>query len=141
MRMLFIAIFAVASGGAAAGEFAIDCPDRLPPSGLRLVDPPQGWQGTVNSPLFLHNAEPTDGPPQDLGRMIGEAGKSRKNAWVTRYPLTGDFSRGKWFTCDYGSLNEVSLSRRLPNDTKECTVIGRLGELAGQNQFQIVCRN
>ncbi len=141
MKALLTALLAAATTAGAAAEFTIECPDRLPASALHLTGPPKGWQGSINAPLFLHNAEPTDGPPEDLGRMIGEAGKAKNKAWVTRYPLTGDFSRGKWLTCDYGMLNEMSLAKRLPDDTKECTVTGRKGEYAGQNQFSIVCRN
>lgn len=141
MRTLIAAILVTGSMKAAAAEFSIECPERLGDSALRLAEQPKGWHGRINAPLLLHNAEPTDGPPQDLGRMIGEAGKTKNKAWVTRYPLTGDFARGKWLTCDYGMLNEVSLAKRLPDDTKECTVTGRKGEYAGQNQFSIVCRN
>lgn len=57
-----------------------------------------------------------------------------------RYSLEGPFPEGKWFPCEYGMLNEFSLSKRLDDDTKECTVTGRKGERAGQNVFDIVCK-
>ena len=130
-----------ASSLAAAASFKIDCPAQIPNSSLRVADTPAGWRATVVSPLFLHNAAPLDGPPINLGTLIGESLKDTPNHWITRYPLNGEFPKGKWITCDYGLLNEVSLSKRLPDETKECTVTGRKGKYAGQNTFDIVCRD
>jgi len=81
-----------------------------------------------------------EGPPEELGTLIGESVKDTPKLWVTRYPLSGPSPKGKWFSCDYGMLNELSLNRRLPDETKECVVTGRKGKRAGENVFDIVCK-
>lgn len=121
-------------------EFKIDCPAEISTSSVRFANLPGTWRAAATAPIYLHNAAPLDGPPEDLGTLMGESLEQTKDKWVTRYPLSGHFPKGKWFTCDYGMLNEISLSNRLPDDTRECTVTGRKGKLAGQNTFDIVCR-
>lgn len=141
MKWLYLLMLGAAASEAGAASFKIECPAQIASSSLSLNDTPSGWRGHVSSPLFLHNAAPLDGPPEDLGILMGETIKETKNHWVIRYPLNGPFPKGKWFTCDYGMLNEISLSKKLPDATKECRVTGRTGTRAGENTFDIVCWN
>ncbi|UGQ46656.1 STY0301 family protein [Massilia endophytica] len=141
MKWFYLLALCASFTEACAASFKIECPAQIASTSLRLSGTPTGWRGHVSSPLFLHNAAPIDGPPEDLGSLMGETIKESKNHWVIRYSLDGPFPKGKWFTCDYGSLNEVSLSRQLPGNTMECTVTGRKGVHAGENTFEIVCRN
>lgn len=125
---------------AAGEEQRIECPGEIPQASVKLTSTPPGWQTYVAAPLFLHNAAPTSGPPQDLGQMIGDTVRKSKTEWIDKYSLEGRYPNGKWLQCDYGVLNEISLSKRLDDDTKECTISGKKGEKAGQNLFTIRCR-
>jgi hypothetical protein len=118
----------------------VECPSEIPVSSLKMIDTRPGWKTFISAPLFLHDAAPTDGPPERLGTQMGERIRKTKSEWAYRYSLEGPFPEGKWLQCDYGMLNEFSLSKRLDDDTKECTVTGRKGEKAGQNMFDIVCK-
>lgn len=99
----------------------IECPSEIPVSSLRMVGTRPGWKTFISAPLFLHDASPTDGPPERLGTQMGERVRKTKTEWTYRYRLDGPFPEGKWFQCDYGMFNEFSLSKRLDEDTKECT--------------------
>lgn len=128
------------SQSSVATEQRIECPSEIAPASLHLTKVSPEWRPFVSAPLFLHNAAPTNGPPETMGQMRGETTRQGKNSWTDRYSLEGHYPDGKWLQCDYGMLNEVSLSKRLPDDTKECTVTGKKGEKAGQNVFAIVCK-
>lgn len=107
-----------------------------------------GWAGRilvsapafVASPIYLNGAAPSDGPPEKRGILRGEAEKTTKSGWSHRYSLAGPYPEGKWLRCDYGTLGEFSLAKRLPDDIRECTVSGRKGEHAGENIIKVVCR-
>lgn len=124
---------------ASATTQRVECPSELPISSLQMSAPPQ-WRTFISAPLFLHDAAPTDGPPERLGSQMGERIRKTNTEWTYRYKLDGPFPEGKWFQCDYGMLNEFSLSKRLPDDTKECIVTGKKGEKAGQHVFDIICK-
>jgi hypothetical protein len=122
-----------------ATEQRIECPPDISPASLQLTNVSPEWRPFVSSPLFLHNAAPTNGQPETMGQMRGETTRQGKTSWTDQYSLEGRYPDGKWLQCDYGMLNEVALSKRLRDDTKECTVAGKKGEKAGQNVFAIVC--
>jgi hypothetical protein len=88
----------------------------------------------------LHSAAIADGPPGTLGQLRGTTERRGKGEWVDKYDLTGNYPEGKWLQCSYGMLNEITLSRRIDDDTKECTIIGKHGQKAGQNVFEIGCK-
>jgi hypothetical protein len=118
----------------------VDCPPLLPERSIRLLDTPSGWRTYIAAPLYLHSAAPIDGPPEALGQLRGTATLGGENSWADAYDLSGRYPEGKWMQCSYGMLNEVSLSKRLDDDTNECTITGRKGDKAGQNVFEIVCK-
>lgn len=55
------------------------------------------------------------------------------------YNLEGDFPRGKWLECGYGTYNQIVLSQRLPDTTTRCTVTYRKGVHAGEHALKIAC--
>jgi hypothetical protein len=137
--MTTAAVLACPSLSLAAIE-RVECPSELPEKSMRLIDTPPGWRSYVAAPLYLHAAAPIDGPPEALGQLRGTATREGKTTWTHTYDLTGPFPEGKWLQCSYGMLNEVSLSKRLDDDIKACTITGRKGDKAGQNVFEIVCK-
>ena len=126
-------------GNACAASITYACPQSIPEASVRLIPPGQGWKPFVASPLYLSGAAPADGPPERLG-VLRENGATRTAAgWTHQYSLAGPFPEGKWLRCDYGSLGEVSLAKRLPDGILDCTVTGKKGEHAGENQLTIQC--
>jgi hypothetical protein len=66
--------------------------------------------------------------------------KTGKKQWSYTYDLDRDFPDGKWLECGYGSHNEITLSRRMPDTIKSCTFVYRKGAKAGQHDITIDCR-
>lgn len=81
-------------------------------------------------------------PPEKLANLVGETTRRPGSGkeWSTTYMLEGAYPDGKWMECGYGEYNQLILSRRLDDDTKECTVIYRKGEKAGQNALKTNCK-
>ncbi len=138
LAALALALFAC-QGATQAAPSRFDCVQSVE-SGRILVSAPAGWTSFVASPVYLNGAAPSDGPPEKLGILRGEAEKTTKYGWSHRYSLAGPYPDGKWLRCDYGTLGEFSLAKRLPDDVRECTVSGRKGEHAGENIISVVCR-
>jgi len=124
---------------ALASRARFHCPQELPATSLSVQSPQPGWKTFVGSPLYLSGAAPADGPPERLGILRGEDGKRTKSTWTQKYSLGGQYPEGKWLRCDYGVMGEVSLAMRLPDEVKECTVVGKKGAHAGENEFQVTC--
>ena len=115
------------------------CPQSIPETSVHLVAPGSEWKPFVSSPLYLSSAAPADGPPERLG-VLREGNKTKtKRGWTQTYALQGSYPEGKWLRCNYGSFGEVSLAKRLPDDTQECTVTGKKREHAGENQIEVRC--
>jgi len=125
---------------ARASPTRFHCPQELPATSLSVQSPQPGWRTFVGSPLYLSGAAPADGPPDRLGILRGEDGIRIKSTWTQKYSLGGRYPEGKWLRCDYGAMGEVSLAMRLPDELKECTVVGKKGEHAGEYEFEISCK-
>lgn len=125
---------------ALAAPVQFQCPQELPAASLSVQSPRPGWKAFVGGPLYLSGAAPTDGPPERLGILRGEDGERTKRSWTQRYTLDGRYPEGKWLRCDYGAMGEISLAMRLPDELKECTVVGKKGTHAGENEFGISCK-
>jgi hypothetical protein len=115
------------------------CPQSLPEASIHLRTPGSEWKPFISSPLYLSSAAPADGPPERLGVLRGSNETRTKRGWTQKYALQGPYPEGKWLRCDYGTFGEVSLAKRLPDDTQECTVTGKKGEHAGENQIEVRC--
>lgn len=138
LATLWLAMFSCHSATRAAPA-RFDCPQSVE-SGRVLVNAPAGWRSFVAAPIYLNSAAPADGPPERLGVLRGDEEKTTKSGWSHRYSLAGPYPEGKWLRCDYGSLGEFSLAKRLPDDVRECTVSGRKGQHAGENLIEVLCR-
>lgn len=126
------------AGAQAAPENYV-CPQAIPASAVHLVAPSQEWTPFVAAPLYLSNAAPADGPPARLGVLRSGASSRSKAGWTEKYALGGAYPEGKWLRCDYGAFGVVSLAKRLPDETQQCTVTGKKGEHAGENRVAVQC--
>lgn len=141
-RPLILLVFcgSLMSGMSSAAPARYACPTEIPASSFKVTSPQPGWSTFVGGPLYLNSAAPADGPPERLGVLRGRDGKSSRGSWTNYYSLEGRYPEGKWLRCDYGMLHEVSLAMRLPDDIKECTVMGKKGQHAGENELVITCK-
>lgn len=80
------------------------------------------------------------GPPEMKGDLAEFTERRSKQEWSYTYHLDGPFPEGKWLQCTYGENNELTLSRRMPDETSVCTFTYRKGEKAGQHDITIRCR-
>jgi hypothetical protein len=120
-------------------QAAQQCPDSIPASSVKITPPATGWVPYVASPLYLHAAAPMSGPPEMKGDLADFKETHGKGEWAYTYSLDGTFTDGKWLQCTYGEYNQVTLSTRLPDETRECKFIYRKGTKAGQHQIKIAC--
>jgi hypothetical protein len=135
-----LSLLALLQDAVQAAPKRYECPQSIPEASVRLVAPGKEWKPFVSSPLYLHNAAPADGPPERLGILRGDDSRKTKTGWTQTYSLAGPYPEGKWLRCDYGSLGEASLAKRLPDEIKECTVTGKKGDHAGESQLEISCQ-
>jgi hypothetical protein len=122
-----------------AAPITYGCPQSIPQASVQLVAPDQEWKSFVSSPLYLSSAAPADGPPERLGVLRENTSTKTKGGWTHRYALKGPYPDGKWLRCDYGAFGEMSLAKRLPDETRECTVSGKKGEHAGESRVEVRC--
>jgi hypothetical protein len=125
--------------GAHAAPKSYSCPQSIPETSIHLVVPEQEWTPFVSSPLYLSSAAPADGPPERLGMLRESDASKAGTGWTRKYTLVGRYPEGKWLRCDYGSFGEMALAKRLPDEVRECTVTGKKGEHAGENQIEVWC--
>lgn len=118
---------------------ALSCPESIQEKSIRLVDMPTGWAGFIASPLYLHGAVPTSGPPEKLGELSDYKQRRGKDEWVYTYELDGQFPDGKWLACTYGESDQVVLSQRLDDGVRRCTFTYRKGKHVGQHGIVITC--
>ena len=125
---------------AVAAEQFIVCPAELPAEAVRITNAPSGWRSSTMSPVYLHSAAPTFGPPEKLGALIGKTIQGRRGEFTVEYDqLNFAPADGLWFTCSYGTGNEFSLARRLDASISSCVVKYRKGDKEGQNRLDIRC--
>lgn len=126
---------------AMAAAQIIVCPAELPAEAVQITKAPTGWRSATVSPVYLHSAAPTFGPPEKLGVLIGKTVGGRGGEFAVVYTqLNFAPADGLWFSCSYGTGNEFSLARRLDARIKSCVVNYRNGAKEGQNSLDIRCQ-
>jgi hypothetical protein len=139
-HVLVVAFFGLSLQTAAQAEpKSYACPQSIPEASVHVVAPGEDWKPFISSPLYLSNAAPADGPPERLGVLRENTSTKTKAGWTHQYALEGPYPDGKWLRCDYGAFGEVSLAKRLPDETQKCTVTGKKGEHAGENKVEVSC--
>ena len=127
---------------AAFAAAPIKCPAEIQQSLVVIKAISPGWTPHVARPIYLHGAGAAAGPPDSDGQLRPDDSSyaKGKTSWRVTYNLEGNFPRGKWLECSYGSLNQIVLSRRLADETSACTVSYRKGDKEGQNIVDVACR-
>lgn len=114
----------------------IPCPDSVAVTVPKLA----GWESKGGAELYLNSATPISGPPDRHGDLANFTRRQKKDEWIETYDLDRPFPDGKWIECGYGTHNEVTLSRPLPEPAKVCIFTYRKGVKAGQRSIKIECR-
>lgn len=141
MRLLKLVLLLAGFGqsGAIAAPIEVQCPASLRPEVIQLAVVPEGWQFFAAAPIYLHGAAPMSTVPDKLGHLIEDGELKRKGERILVYSLEGPFPDGKWIQCAYGEHHQLTLSRRLPDHVKQCSVAYRQGEKAGERRVRIMC--
>ena len=138
--LLLGALTISSSATPATASRAIDCPTELPAQAIQLSPPLKGWHFFAESPLYLHSAAPIDGPAEQRGHLMEDKVRKERGREIYIYTLDGSFPDGKWLQCASGVHDEITLSKRIDDNTAACTITYRKGEKAGQNNIQIDCK-
>jgi hypothetical protein len=138
---LFAAAFGVAVAlPAAAGVRHVECPPNIQPSSIQVANTP-GWQPLVQSPLYLASAGMSAGPPESLAILRGEQLNSKGQPHSIRYEFGAtELQHGKWLNCGYGEDAAITLSKRLDDSVKECTVTYVKQKTPGRQEINIICK-
>jgi hypothetical protein len=139
IKTLMLGVFCVTFSAPLLVQAAPECPESIPASSVKISSPAEGWVPYVAAPLYLHAAAPMSGPPDMKGDLADFKETRGKGEWSYTYSLDGTFADGKWLQCTYGEYNQLTLSRRLPDETRECKLTYRKGAKAGQHQIKITC--
>ena len=134
-----LVIFCMPSPASVAAPL-LECPPSIAQRSIQLTDTPPGWNKFVGSPLYLHDAAPISGPPEQLGELSDFRQKRVKNGWTHIYQLDGKFPEGKWLACRYGGTGQVTLAKRLDDSVESCTFTYQQGEHVGEKKIAIMCR-
>lgn len=129
-----------AASAPASATWKPQCPSSIQASEIKLQDIPTGWIAYVASPMYLHDAAPTDGPPQKKGELADYAETHNRHETTDRYELDGPYPDGKWLRCSYGEYGQISLAQRLDDSITQCVFRYKKGQKAGQNDIKILCK-
>jgi len=140
LDLLATSMWSAAAPSPASLNSTPQCPTSVQESEIKLQNIPAGWISYVASPMYLHDAAPTDGPPQRKGELADYAHSGNKNETTDTYDLEGTYPDGKWLRCSYGEYAQITLAQRLDDSITRCTFRYRKGQKAGQNDITIRCK-
>lgn len=107
---------------AAALDRLITCPTELQPQAFKITAG-AGWVPRIEAPLRLYAAGMSAGPPNTQQTRPGSEIRRDKDSVTTKYAFDPDSRPNHvWLDCQYGEGGEVSISRRLDERTRECTI-------------------
>ncbi len=107
---------------AAALDRLVTCPTELQPQAIRITAA-AGWVPRIEAPLKLYAAGMSAGPPGSSQTRPGKEIHKDKELVSTSYGFAPDSRPNHvWLDCTYGEGGEISISRRLDERTRECTI-------------------
>jgi hypothetical protein len=114
--------FFLAAPHATALDRLIPCPTELQPQSIKITAA-AGWVPRIESPLKLYAAGMSAGPPGSQQTRPGRELRRTNDQVTTVYGFDPDTRPNHvWLNCTYGEGGEISISRRLDERTKECTI-------------------
>jgi len=119
--LLCLGIFSYA---ALASAETLSCPENVELSAATFKTTPQieQWKPVFQGgKLSLTAAGFSGGPAEDQAFLKPYSSAENKSGSRVTWKFEGDYPKGKWLNCDYGG-NVASLSKAIPEKTKECVV-------------------
>lgn len=112
----------ILAGAASAADIA--CPLQLSAPKVSIAGLAPEWVPSATGVLFLTAAGASNGPPELGATLRGEdVFDKRKSEWRTTFDFGAAGNQyGKWIDCIYGEAGDFTLSKRLPDSTRQCTV-------------------
>ncbi|QBI03241.1 STY0301 family protein [Pseudoduganella albidiflava] len=139
-RYLLAAALTLQAANVAAQGKHIACSSQIQPQAIKVAAG-AGWVPHVEFPLQLYSAGMSSGPPGSLLTLRGEELRRTEHVISTRYAFEpGAPSNQAWLDCAYGEGGEISISQRLSDRIRECTVT-KFRPVAGEpRRIEIRCR-
>lgn len=107
---------------AAALDRLVTCPTELQPQAFKITAA-AGWVPRIEAPLNLYSAGMSGGPPGTQQARPGREVRKDKDSVTMAYGFDPDSRPNHvWLNCQYGEGGEISISRRLDERTRECTI-------------------
>lgn len=106
----------------AAASITVECPAEFSASAIKFNEAAPGWTPYAPSSLHVSSGDLMYGPPASHLLAKPATYRQHKDRDVATWDLKDQPTTPKWLTCGYGAAGEVTLSRQLPSDLKECTV-------------------
>jgi hypothetical protein len=124
-----------------AADPTLQCPPELPAGAVQLTLPQQGWTAYAPARLRLHSVGFMDGPPAEMADLMPTTIDQKKGRSTVTWRFTGGaMVRGRWLSCGYGDGNEITLSKKVPDNTKTCTVYYRNGTFPNFQDIAVECK-
>lgn len=106
-----------------ASSITILCPAEFPVQTINFGPPPQGWTPFAPSSLRVGSGELMYGPPSSYQSAKPSSYREERNRNIASWKLRELTKEEKWLSCGYGMAAELTLSRQLPGNVAECTII------------------
>lgn len=119
-------------------SFAVSCPLEVPAAALQITPVKPGWVSFMNQPFLLKGAAAAWGPPEEQGLLVGERSEKFKTISTFKFDKIAE---GNWIQCFYGEGPEITLSKRLPDDVRECTIENPASRKTEPVKVLITCKN
>jgi hypothetical protein len=140
LKGLIVLLMLTGSSLATSAAQKVECPAEIPAPSIQVVNMP-GWKAFIQFPLHLSSAGMSAGPPESLAVLRGEPLNKKGQPEMTRFEF-GEmgFDQGKWLDCGYGAGAQITLSKRLDDSLKECTVTYLQPERPDRTIVKIGCK-
>jgi hypothetical protein len=123
---LLAAMCLVASAGTCFASEAYTCPTKITyaSASVAVQNMPPGFESLVpaSTVSFLTGSNMFNGHPKEEASLMPNF--SSPDGKIDRWDFVGDFSRGKWISCDY-ERGFVRLVKRVDDSAKSCTATTR----------------
>jgi hypothetical protein len=120
----------------------IECPHFIRNAQVILKETPEGWTPYVDTTLRLNSIGFMAGPPDTLTDLKPYDADSKGGKNNQKYKNSSTWVWGedekveKWITCGYDLGNSFSLSKKISDKTKKCTVTYTKNK-DGQSNFPV----
>ena len=136
-EIIFAILAVVLHQSTPAVPLRVACPKEVPDAAIQLAATSNGWKPYKSSPLKLHSAAPTGGPPEMNADLADFSTKRDARGRVDTYDLSPPHPGGVWIKCGYGASNEITLHKRLDDAITQCTITQKL---AAPSDIDIICK-